>query len=71
MTDKIERDVSLLMEVVEKNGGVIAAIEKGFIQGRIETSAYEYQKEIEKRERVIVGLNRFQSGESISLRYSR
>ncbi len=65
MTSKIERDASLLMKKVEKEGGVIAAIEKGFIQRYIETSAYEYQKEIEKKERVIVGLNRFQSEEGV------
>ncbi|MBN1903873.1 MAG: methylmalonyl-CoA mutase family protein [Deltaproteobacteria bacterium] len=65
MTDKIERDAYLLMEEVKKEGGVISAIEKGFIQRHIETSAYEYQKEIEKKERVIVGLNRFQSEGSV------
>ncbi|NLA74808.1 MAG: methylmalonyl-CoA mutase family protein [Deltaproteobacteria bacterium] len=64
-TDRIEKQALLLMEEVEKEGGVVAAIEKGFIQRRIETSAYEYQKEIEKKERVIVGLNRFQSEESL------
>ncbi len=63
MTDKIERQATELMEEVERQGGVIAAIEKGFIQRHIEASAYEYQQEIEKKERVIVGLNRFQSEE--------
>jgi methylmalonyl-CoA mutase, N-terminal domain len=65
LTDKIERQASLLMEEVEKEGGVIAAIEKGFIQRCIEKSAYEYQKEIESKERVICGLNRFQVDEKI------
>jgi len=41
-------------------GGAPAAIEKGFIQREIQESAYEYQREIEKGERTVVGLNRFQ-----------
>ena len=48
------------MGQVEKEGGVIACIEKGFIQQQIENSAYEYQKEIENNERVIVGVNEYQ-----------
>lgn len=65
MTDKIEREATHLMEEVEKEGGVIAAIEKGFIQRHIEKSAYDYQKEIENKERLIVGLNRFQVEKNI------
>ena len=60
LTDNIERGASALMGQVEKEGGVIACIEKGFIQQQIENSAYEYQKEIENNERVIVGVNEYQ-----------
>jgi methylmalonyl-CoA mutase N-terminal domain/subunit len=41
-------------------GGAVAAIEKGFIQKEIGDSAYHYQREIEKNERIVVGLNKFQ-----------
>jgi methylmalonyl-CoA mutase N-terminal domain/subunit len=41
----------------------VAAVEKGFIQKEIAASAYKFQKEIEKGERIIVGLNRFQTAE--------
>jgi methylmalonyl-CoA mutase N-terminal domain/subunit len=44
-------------------GGAVAAIEKGFIQKEIGASAYKFQQEIEKGERIIVGLNRFQTVE--------
>ena len=44
-------------------GGAVAAIEKGFVQKEIGASAYRYQREIEKGERVIVGLNKFQTAE--------
>ncbi|MGD9159873.1 MAG: methylmalonyl-CoA mutase family protein [Desulfobacteraceae bacterium] len=65
LTDKIEKQVISLMDQVEKEGGVVAGIEKGFIQRHIEKSAYEYQKEIESRERIIVGMNRFQVDEEL------
>jgi methylmalonyl-CoA mutase N-terminal domain/subunit len=40
-------------------GGALHAIEAGFIQAEIQRSAYEYQREVESGERVIVGVNRF------------
>ena len=60
LTDKIEQKAMELMDEVEKEGGVVACIEKGMIQSRIENSAYEYQREIEKGERIIVGVNKYQ-----------
>jgi methylmalonyl-CoA mutase, N-terminal domain len=45
---------------IDRMGGAAAAIEQGFIQKEIQDSAYRYQKEIEKNERIVVGLNRFQ-----------
>jgi methylmalonyl-CoA mutase N-terminal domain/subunit len=45
---------------IDDMGGAAAAIEKGFIQREIQDSAYQYQREIERGERVVVGLNRFQ-----------
>ena len=41
-------------------GGAPAAIEKGFIQKEIQDSAYAYQREIEKKERIVVGVNSYQ-----------
>jgi methylmalonyl-CoA mutase N-terminal domain/subunit len=49
---------------IDDMGGAAAAIEKGFVQKEIQASAYRYQKEIEKKERVVVGLNRFQVEEA-------
>lgn len=64
LTDTIERDALELMDKIEQGGGVVACIEKGFIQRQIENSAYEYQQGIEKNERIIVGLNQFQVKET-------
>jgi len=48
---------------IDDMGGMIAAIEKGFPQSEIAAASYRYQKEVEAGERIIVGVNRFQSEE--------
>lgn len=58
-TDRIEKEARELIEKIDSQGGMVAAIEGGFVQGRIQASAYRYQKEIETRERTIVGVNEF------------
>lgn len=65
LTNEIEKKVIELMDQVEKEGGVVASIEKGFIQRCIDKSAYEYQKEIESEERIIVGVNKFKVEEKL------
>jgi methylmalonyl-CoA mutase N-terminal domain/subunit len=67
LTDKIEEEAFNLMKKIDDMGGVIAAIEAGFIQRQIEDSAYEYQKQIETKERIVVGVNEFQSKESVKV----
>ncbi len=59
LTDEIEHRVRQLLEQVESRGGAAQAIEQGFVQEQIAESAYEYQKQIETGERVVVGLNRY------------
>jgi methylmalonyl-CoA mutase N-terminal domain/subunit len=51
---------SLTDNKIEESGGVVKCIEEGFIQRQIENAAYQYQLEIERGERIIVGVNRFQ-----------
>lgn len=60
LTDRIENQAQELIASIDKMGGVVAAIEAGFIQRQIENSAYEYQQEIERGERIVVGVNKFQ-----------
>ncbi len=59
LTDEIEDGVRKYLEKVEAMGGAVKAIEAGFFQKEISRSAYEYQRQIETRERVIVGVNEF------------
>ncbi len=60
LTDEIETRAQAYIDTIEKMGGPVAAIEKGYVQKEIQESAYRFQKEIEANERIIVGLNKFQ-----------
>ncbi len=64
-TDRIEKEATDLIAKVENAGGVVSCIEEGFIQRQIENAAYEYQKEIESGDRIIVGVNKFQVEEEV------
>ena len=63
MTKEIEDAVMDYINQIEKLGGAPKAIEKGFIQREIQNSAYQYQKDVEDKKRIIVGVNQFQSEE--------
>lgn len=60
MTDRIEKEASEYLDTIEGLGGVIPSIEQGYIQGEIQKAAYRTEMEIEKAERIIVGVNKFQ-----------
>ena len=59
LTNKMEAQAEEYFTKIDELGGVIPAIEKGFIQNEIAKAAYQYQREIEKNERIIVGVNDF------------
>lgn len=59
MTDEIERRVWEYIAKVDELGGAVQAIENGFYQSQIAESAYKYQMAIERKEKVIVGMNDF------------
>jgi len=61
LTDEIEAKAWHLIEKIDVMGGSVSAIEQGFIQNEIARSAYEHQRKIETGEKVIVGINKFQS----------
>lgn len=63
LTDLIENEANDYIEKIDKYGSAIEAIENGFQQLEIQSSAYKYEKEIESKERIIVGLNMFQMDE--------
>jgi methylmalonyl-CoA mutase N-terminal domain/subunit len=60
LTDEMERQAEAYFEQIAEYGGVIEAIEAGFFQKEIAEASYRYQRSIETRDRVIVGVNAFQ-----------
>jgi methylmalonyl-CoA mutase N-terminal domain/subunit len=60
LTDEVEARAQDYIDQIDRMGGAVGAIERGFVQKEIGASAYRYQQEIEKGQRVVVGLNRFQ-----------
>lgn len=67
LTNKMEKQAWEYFARVEKLGGVLPAIEKGFFQREIAESAARYQTEIEKKERVIVGVNEYVVDEQLKV----
>jgi len=60
LTDSIEEGVLAYIKRIDDLGGAVKAIEQGYIQQEIQDSAYAWQMDVEKNERVVVGLNKFQ-----------
>ena len=60
LTDSIEAGALAYLKRIDDLGGAVKAIEQGFVQQEIQDSAYAWQMTVEKNERVVVGLNKFQ-----------
>lgn len=59
LTDTIEEQAWQYLNKIEDIGGMVRAIENGYVQKEIQDSAYRYQQEIEKGDRIVVGVNKF------------
>ncbi len=64
LTDRIEKEVLTYIKRIDDLGGAVKAIEQGYVQQEIQDSAYAWQMDVEKGERIIVGLNKFQVREN-------
>ena len=60
LTNQIEAECWDYIKKIDDLGGAVIAIEKGYIQREIQDSAYKWQMEVEKKERIIVGVNKYQ-----------
>jgi len=63
LTADVENATWELIERIDKMGGSVAAIEQGFIQNEIASSAYNFQRKVESGEKIIVGVNAFTGGQ--------
>ncbi len=67
MTNRMEEEAENYFRRIEDMGGVLAAIDWGFFQQEIADASYSFQQAVEKGERVVVGVNRYTSGEPVQI----
>jgi methylmalonyl-CoA mutase N-terminal domain/subunit len=60
LTGKIEEEVDKYLKKIDRMGGAMVAVEKGFFQEEIRNNAYQLKKEIDENKRIIVGVNKYQ-----------
>ncbi len=60
LTNRMETQVYDYFSAVEELGGVLSAIQRGYFQGEIADAAYRYQRELDRKERLVIGVNAFQ-----------
>ncbi len=71
LTDRIEEEAMKYIEKIDEMGGMVRAIEAGYVQREIQRSAYEKQKKIDEGEITVVGVNKYQIEEDIQLEILR
>lgn len=64
LTDEIEKKAFEYIGQIDDMGGMLVAIEKGYVQKHIQDAAYEYQRSVESKQSVVVGVNQFQIEEN-------
>ncbi len=67
LTDRMEQEAMAYIRRIDEMGGIIQAVERGFPQKEIADSAYRFQRQVEAEQRIIVGVNRFDGDEEITI----
>jgi len=67
LTGEVEEQTMALLKKIDDLGGMLPAIESGWVQSQIQEAAYSYQRGIETQERVVVGVNEFQMDEATTV----
>ena len=71
LTNEIEKRAEEYLEKISAMGGMLKAIERGYVQQEIQNAAYEYQQAVDREQAIVVGVNRFQIGEEKSVPIQR
>jgi methylmalonyl-CoA mutase N-terminal domain/subunit len=66
LTNQIEEEAMKYITKIDKMGGILTAIEKGFVQREIAESAYKYQRSVDKGEKIVIGVNKYCDSEEVS-----
>ncbi len=64
LTNRVERDALSYIQKIDEMGGMVKAVERGFPQAEIANSAYHFQRQLESKEKVMVGVNKYQRSEA-------
>ncbi|MBC8214837.1 MAG: methylmalonyl-CoA mutase [Candidatus Marinimicrobia bacterium] len=64
LTDELEKQAFALIDKIDKLGGAVSGIDQGFQQNEIARSAFEYQQDIDNKEKIVIGVNKFTSEET-------
>jgi methylmalonyl-CoA mutase, N-terminal domain len=67
LTDQLEKLALDYIHRIEQKGGVVACVESGWIQNEIQNAAYLYQKEVDRKEEIVVGINAFEQEEQAKI----
>ncbi len=67
LTDEIERQAMAYIQKIDELGGALESIEQGYMQQEIQESAFKYQRAVENREQIVVGVNALQVEETLEL----
>jgi len=67
LTKKMINEVVVIIETIDNKGGAINAIKDGWIQEEISSSAYKFQKSIDAKEKIVVGLNKYNDDDEIDI----
>jgi methylmalonyl-CoA mutase N-terminal domain/subunit len=71
LTSRIENEVNKYLKKIDRMGGALVAVEKGFFQEEIRNNAYQLKKEIDENKRVIVGVNKYQDAHDVVPKLNR
>lgn len=65
LTDTLEHEAQQYLDAIDNMGGAVSAIENGYMQRQIQEASWDFQQRVETQEQIIVGLNAYQSDESV------
>jgi methylmalonyl-CoA mutase N-terminal domain/subunit len=71
LTNEIEKRAGDYLKKIDALGGMLKAIERGYVQQEIQNAAYEYQRQVDRQEAVVVGVNRFTMAETRTVAIQR
>jgi len=71
LTDEIEQRAKAYLQTIDAMGGMLRAIEAGYVQREIQNAAYEYQRAVDSREQIVVGVNEFVSDAGAQVKLQR